>query len=166
MCLQTLYSKFLPLVIGQQLLVLSRQITTHELGVVNSPPFISDHDLQVLILCSFNLKLLSESTGFDFEVINLLGHVLFIVIKLGAHSLKAFFVVLNIYAHGFVVINLDFKFVTFFLSFAHGLMSKFYLMGQVIDVPLQSFNLSDVVLLLLLQLLDGKLRASHAFLHF
>lgn len=101
--------------------------------------------------------MLSESTGFDFEVINLLGHVLFVMVKLRAHSLKAFFVVLNIYAHGLVVIDLDFKFVTLFLSFAHGLVGKFYLMGQVIDVPLQSFNLSNVVLLLLLQLLDGKL---------
>lgn len=157
MCLQTLYSKFLPLVIRQQFLVLPLQITTHKLGVMNSSPFILNHHFQVLILCSFNLKLLSESTGFNFEIINLLGHVLFVMIKLRAHSLKSFFVVLNIYAHGFVVINLDFKFVTFFLSFAHCLMSKFYLMGQVINVPLQSFNLSNVVLLLLLQFFDGKL---------
>ena len=65
------------------------------------------------------------------------------MIKLVAHSLKSIsiFVVLNINAHGFVIINLDFKFVIFFLSFAHGLMGKLYLMGQVIDVPLQSFIL-------------------------
>ena len=124
---------------------------------MNGSPFILDHEFEVLVLCSFDLELLPEGAGFNFEVVYLLGHVLFVMVKLGAHSLQTFCVVLVICAQGFVVVNLDFKFVTLFLSFAHCLMSKLYLMGQVIDVPLQSLNLSDVVLLLLLQLLDGKL---------
>jgi len=86
-----------------------------------------------------------------------LGHVLFVMIELGAHPLKPFFVALNVHAQGFVVVDLDFKLVTFFLGFAHCLVSKLYLMGQVVDVPLQSLDLGDVVLLLLLQLLNGKL---------
>ena len=80
----------------------------------------------------------------------MLGHELLIVLKLAAHPLKSLLVVLNVGCHCFVVVHLKLELVSLFLHLTHCFVSQLELVGQVIDVPFKGFDLSDVVLLLLL----------------
>jgi len=64
-----------------------------------------------------------------------------------------------------MVADFNLYLVSLLLHFPHSLVSKLKLVSQVVQVPLEGLDLTDVVLLLLLQFLDGEYRASGVLLH-
>lgn len=64
-----------------------------------------------------------------------------------------------------MVANFNLYLVSFLLHFSHSLVSKLKLVSQVVQVPFESLYLADVVLLLLLEFLYSKHRATSVLLH-
>ena len=64
-----------------------------------------------------------------------------------------------------MIVDLNFKLISFFLNFAHGLVRKLQLVRQVVDVSLKCFDFSDVVLLFLLQLFNEECVPTCILLH-
>ena len=64
-----------------------------------------------------------------------------------------------------MIVDLNFKLISFFLDFAHCLVCKLQLVCQVINVSLQRFDFRDVVLLLLLELFDEEGASTCILLH-
>ena len=108
---------------------------------------------------------MSEGTGLDLEVIYLLLHEVLILLELRAHALEALVIVLLVHVHLLVIIDFNLKLIPLFLDFFHSLMGQFKLVSQVIDVAFKCFDLSEVVLFLLLEFLDHELGATHVLLH-
>lgn len=86
-------------------------------------PFVLDNLLKVLILCPVKLALLPQSRGLNFDIVDLLSHILLVLLKLGTLSLQTFLVALTVDGHGLMVVNFNFKLVSFFFDLTHGLVS-------------------------------------------
>ena len=128
------------------------------------PPFVLDQLFQVAILYLFQLELLPQGAGLDFEVIYLLGHELLILLELRAHALDVLLIRLDVDRESALVVGLHLDLVSFFLALTHRFVRQLQLMSQVVDMPFQCFDLGDIVLLLRLQVLDGVRRATHVLL--
>lgn len=79
----------------------------------------------------------------------MLLHESLVLLELGTEPLETLLCVFLIHVHLTVVINLDLELVALFLYFFHCLVGEFQLVSEVVDVALQSLDLSDVVLFLL-----------------
>lgn len=55
-----------------------------------------------------------------------------------------------------MVIDFELHFILVVLNFPHSFVSHLKLVSQVIDVSFKSFDFGDVILLFLLELLDGE----------
>lgn len=117
-------------------------------------PLLLNDKLKILSLILIKINLLPECAALNFKVINLLLHEILILLKLRAHSLQTFLVILLIHTHCSMIIYFDFKSIPFFLNFFHSLVCKLKLMGQVIDMTLKCFYFGNVVLFFLLELFD------------
>ena len=95
--LQACNSESLSVKLLGQLIILPLQITLDQLWIMHSSSLIQDYEFQIFELLLLQFQLLSESTGFNLQITDLLGHELLILFKLRAHSLEAFFIVFIIH---------------------------------------------------------------------
>ena len=87
-------------------------------------PLFLDNYLQILCLILVKINLLPKCTTFDFEVINLLLHEVFVLLKLRAHALETLVIVLLLRVHLSVIVDFYFKFISFLLDLFHGFVGK------------------------------------------
>ena len=111
-----------------------------------------------------HLKLLPDRAGFDFQIIYLLRHELFVLFQLRAHALQPIFIVLVSHVHSLVVAHFNFQFITLLLDFAHRLVCQLQLVRQVVYMSFKRFYFSNLILFFLAKLLDLELRPAHALL--
>lgn len=133
--------------------------------LVNLLSLLLDEEFEALHLVLIEVKLLPKSRRFDLQIIYLLLHKVLVLFQLRAHSLETLLIIFLIHVHLTVVIDLYLQFITLFLDLFHRLVRQFQLMCQMVDVSLQGLDLSDVILLFLLEFLDHELRPAHILLH-
>lgn len=161
---QTLDSELESVCVALKLIVLPLQVLVRELGVVVLSSLVLDQELEITVLLALEAQGLLQGTRFKLDVVDLLTQEGFVLLKLRACSLQTLLVVLDALRQGPVVVDLQVHLVLLVLDFPHCFVGHLELVSQVVDVSLQCLDLCDVVLLFLLQLLDGKAGSRHVLL--
>lgn len=125
---------------------------------------ILDENFEVSVLLSIKRQLLLQNSVLELDVVDLLDEVSFVLLQLANDPLEAFLAALNALRQCAVIIGLQHHLVPLVLDLTHRLVGHLQLVSEVVNVPLQGFDLGDIVVLLLLEFFNCESGPGHVFL--